>query len=1319
MPAIARNGHIYGGAPTTPVDAEDIVYDNSTSELDSTNVQSAIDELKEIIDEGGGGGTDTTYTLSVGTGDDANKIILTPSTGSPDKVTVPYATSAGDSATVSNHTVATDVPANAVFTDTTYSDATTSASGLMSASDKTTINSLGTAAFRDIPTSGDASTSEVVLGADSRLSDARPASDVSSWAKASTKPTYTASEVGAIASTAKGANNGVAELDSTGKVPSSQLPSYVDDVLEYNSSSDFPLTGESGKIYIAKDTNKTYRWSGTTYTEISESLALGETSSTAFRGDHGKTAYDHASDANKLTTAQSSGLYKIGVTSEGHVSSATAVAKSDITSLGIPAQDTTYSAASNSGISLNSSTNEFSNSGVRSVTYGSTQGTISANTNGISADVCIEGIAYGRVGEISAIDDLYNVLGGYIEADVDQPFHLSHRGDKLSLFFYEGHIADTSGNEVYIRINNDTAQPVYYEGSPLVLSDDIYFKAGTTYTFTQGYCEAEHDWIWVLDDLHSDKAVNVSYDNYSSGMTADNVQDAIDEVNAKTDSLSDIVDGETKTIDYTSVITVDDAMPVNADVTAKIEPIQDLHGYDNPWVGGAGKNKLNVPNNTITDKGITYVVENTTVKISGTSTRNSYLTWISWSAISNTFFAPYAGQTIKMSSTSPNVRFTIAYRKNSSESASEYHAYDGEAELTLPSDTTYQIYIALRVLSNVTIDTIVYPMIRLASVQDSTWEPYTNICPISGWDACNIINYPLVNWLTPYENGVASLSYSDNVLSLYGNARYQNVTYRLPISNKGTQTMSIKAEKMASSSAGLVAVFDGNTEIYNSGEINNNSTLDFSFSTNSDFVSLMIFGTRAGTSDTSGMRYSNFVLNGKSIDGIGYVVSLNGTRYGGTLHIDNKGNAELLVNRAYVEFNGDGGEKWSITQTNMKQTSVLKSTAKYPATNNTVANIMCDKYKAITANNCYTGTIGVAIDVEGYLGINPGYSMTVAEWQAVLSNAPLQVVYELANPFTVSLSPAQIQLLKGQNNIYADSGDIKLTYETGLEESISDVQEQVNDVQSNFTDAIGWDNHKNLLPMSISELKRLNIAGTWNGNSYTYRDVTYTVNVDNYGSITSITVNGTASNTSDFTLPSFNMQQSFTLSGCPYGGSDSTYMIALWQNGSLVKTDVGEGNTIDAGAFDSTIRVRSGKTASNLTFYPMVRKASDTDPTFQPYHPVIGEAVNDLDNRVKSVEDDIGIIITSDKRYEYNIGEGGTVNITASNFNLVAPEGYVPIAFAKVTTGESDVVITNMNPRNTGNNTVLTLHNIDYEVSFNGVEAIVQVIYVKTSAIKQ
>ena len=155
---------------------------------------------------------------------------------------------------------------------------------------------LGTAAAKNIAASGNASSTEVVMGDDTRLTDSRNAADVYNWAKASTKPTYTASEVGAIATTDKGSANGVATLDSNGKVPASQLPSYVDDVIEVygisgttaltsawfsDTANGTAITPEAGKIYVLMadfpSTNSVYyansqfRWSGTSYVQIYDS----------------------------------------------------------------------------------------------------------------------------------------------------------------------------------------------------------------------------------------------------------------------------------------------------------------------------------------------------------------------------------------------------------------------------------------------------------------------------------------------------------------------------------------------------------------------------------------------------------------------------------------------------------------------------------------------------------------------------------------------------------------------------------------------------------------------------------------------------------------------------------------------------------------------------------------------------------------------------------------------------------------------------------------------------------------------------------------
>lgn len=79
----------------------------------------------------------------------------------------------------------------------------------------------------------------------------------------------------------KGVAGGYASLDGAGLVPSSQLPSFVDDILEFANLAGFPATGETGKIYVALDTNKTYRWSGSAYIELKDDTAIwGEVSGT-------------------------------------------------------------------------------------------------------------------------------------------------------------------------------------------------------------------------------------------------------------------------------------------------------------------------------------------------------------------------------------------------------------------------------------------------------------------------------------------------------------------------------------------------------------------------------------------------------------------------------------------------------------------------------------------------------------------------------------------------------------------------------------------------------------------------------------------------------------------------------------------------------------------------------------------------------------------------------------------------------------------------------------------------------------------------------
>lgn len=186
----------------------------------------------------------------------------------------------------------------------------------------------------------------------------------------------------AVKSSEKGTTNGIATLGSDGKVLSAQLPSYVDDVIEgYLNSGKFykepehttEITGEAGKIYVDLTSNKTYRWSGSAFVVISETIALGETSSTAYRGDRGKIAYDHSQSAHAPSNAEvnQNAFSKVTVGSTTFAAGAktdtlTITAGNNVTitpdatnkKVTIAAKDTTYSAATTSAAGLMSATDK-------------------------------------------------------------------------------------------------------------------------------------------------------------------------------------------------------------------------------------------------------------------------------------------------------------------------------------------------------------------------------------------------------------------------------------------------------------------------------------------------------------------------------------------------------------------------------------------------------------------------------------------------------------------------------------------------------------------------------------------------------------------------------------------------------------------------------------------------------------------------------------------------------------------------------------------------------------------------------------------------
>jgi hypothetical protein len=183
----------------------------------------------------------------------------------------------------------------------------------------------------------------------------------------------------------KGVANGIVPLDGNALIPSQYLPSYVDDVLEFANFAAFPATGSNGVIYVALDTNKTYRWSGSIYIEISPSevtSVFGRSGSvTAQSGDYSALQITNTPSGNISSTTVQAAIDELD--SEKQPVDATLTALAAFNSNGIlvqTSQDTFVSRSITNGTGITVSDGDgvsgnpsiaISNTGVSSGSYGS------------------------------------------------------------------------------------------------------------------------------------------------------------------------------------------------------------------------------------------------------------------------------------------------------------------------------------------------------------------------------------------------------------------------------------------------------------------------------------------------------------------------------------------------------------------------------------------------------------------------------------------------------------------------------------------------------------------------------------------------------------------------------------------------------------------------------------------------------------------------------------------------------------------------------------------------------------------------------------
>lgn len=596
---------------------------------------------------------------------------------------------------------------------------------------------------------------------------------------------------GKVNTTEVGVANGIAELDSTGKVPSSQLPSYVDDVLEYASRSDFPAEGETGKIYVAKDTNLTYRWGGTEYVEISPSLALGETSSTAYRGDRGKTAYDHSQ-------------------------------------------------------------------------------TVSGNPHNVTkTDV--------GLGNVDNTSDLNKPISTATQTKLDEL---------------------TTGLSSAVKSVND-----------------------------------------ITPDSNGNVEVSAS-DIPANGM------------------------GERTTSG--NPIEIEDGVAGNAlDLSVDIEPIQDLHGYNNPWPAGGGKNLLPLTvagikalnsdvtwtGNSFTRFGITITLlegaDGSCLGINQNGTSTSYI-----NLLITPFFDLPAGDYVLNGAVNTSNTNSIKIRDS-----------DGNTIVTTNSGDTVTLSEQISVQARITIsasqtlnNVIFYPMLRLATETDPTFEPYSNICPISGRTEANVLRRGFNQWDEEWEVGMIDNSGANAETAVA--IRCKNY---IPVLSNTTYHFNFPVW--------CVYYFYDESKQFLQRIINFGINYDVEIPSNVHYVRFFT-NTNAGITTYNHdicINISDPSKNGtyEPYAGQSVAIQLGQTVYGGTLDVTT---GTLTVRTANIaSYNGETiGEPWWSSM---------------------------DEYVEGT-----TPTTGA------------------------------QVVYTLANPIVTTLTPAQLALLEGYNILTTNADTIHLKY---------------------------------------------------------------------------------------------------------------------------------------------------------------------------------------------------------------------------------------------------------------------------------------------------
>ena len=520
--------------------------------------------------------------------------------------------------------------------------------------------------------------------------------------------------------------------------------------------------------------------------------------------------------------------------------------------------------------------------------------------------------------------------------------------------------------------------------------------------------------------------IKTSDNDYDAGwITQPNVYDAY-AVKTATGAVASFDDGA-------------ENIPVK-DLTIDIDPVQNLNGYDNPWPGGGGKNLLKYPyaNASGTYVGVPVTVNSDgTLTYNGTANATSWYTFFGTNTTTVSQLVPLsqlglnAGDQITISTDAVGGRFSVQFNKADGTLTSPGSIYKdgaGSTTSTIPSDAVYA-YIGFRFTNGTAYSgTNVKFQIEKGS-SATTWTPYSNICPITGWTGANV-----------YRTGTNLLDastitdgYALNTANggTYSNANWQAEEGYIPVTGEKI-TLSWESASGNYYQANVCFYNGAKTFISNSGT----SWSGYAYSHTFDIPSGAAFARFSWAAVVSSNPYprTNVRVNLGTSDlgyepysGTTYPISFSsaGTVYGGTLDVTT---GLLTVDKAsvdmgdlsYTRFIGAGYERYIFYSdiAGAKSDTPLQSSMYHYGTSSTSGSTIANQGDGYIGRQNVTGGIRTIITNDAY---------TDAESFETAMDGQI-IVYDLATPITYQLTPTEVKTLLEDNNIWADTGDSTVKY---------------------------------------------------------------------------------------------------------------------------------------------------------------------------------------------------------------------------------------------------------------------------------------------------